>query len=351
MRSLFSASRERFANTAPPYVVPSTRLTLPTSWGGAGPKAQMRAMGASETLYAIVNRTSTAVSALDWGLWKPSPDGDPDTRKQVLKHAVLDFLAKPNPFMTWGEFIEISQQHMDLVGEMWWVLSYGSAGRMRMPVEMWPVRPDRMEPVPSKNDFIAGYVYTGPSGERIPLTVEEVVFSKMPNPEDIYRGMGPVQTILNRIDAQRFSAEWNANFFKNNAAPGGIIQAPDQVTDEEFNTFRERWEEQHKGTAAAGRVALIEGGWTWVDRKFSHADMQFTELESAGVEAIMRAYTISKFDHSGSPSRCSALSTTSTGRRPRPVRRSSASASPSRGPTGSSAPCRPASCRSSAPTP
>lgn len=303
MRSLITVARDRLAaprassvrNAAPPpYVNPNQQLTLPGTWGLGGASAQLRAMGVNETLYAIVDRLSGAVAALPWRLWQPSPTGDEADRKRVLRHAVLDFLAKPNPFMTWRDFIKISQQHRDLVGEMWWVIHW-SSGRIRMPIEMWPVRPDRMQPVAGRERFIEGYVYTGPAGERIPLNLDEVVFSKSPNPEDIYRGMGPVQTILNRIDAQRWSAEWNANFFRNDATPGGIIEAPEQIGDEEFQQFRDRWEESHRGAQAAGRVAILEGGWKWVDRSFKVADMQFAEMEGVGVDAIMRAYGISKF--------------------------------------------------------
>jgi HK97 family phage portal protein len=294
MRSLFRATRDVVRAKAPQYVPESTRLTLPVTWGGAGAPAQLRAMGVNETLFAIVNRITTTQAALDWDLWRPSPTGDEGDRKPVLQHAVLDFLAKPNAFMTWYSFCEITSQHMELTGEMWWIIGYGN--RVRMPVEMWPVRPDRMEPVPDKDNFIRGYVYTGPTGEKVPLTLDEVVFTKMPNPEDIYRGMSPAQTILSRITSQREAAEWNAAFFRNNAQPGGIIEAPESISDEEFQTFRDRWEETHKGASAAGRVAVIEGGWKWIDRKFTHAEMQFDALETAGVEAIMRAWSISKFD-------------------------------------------------------
>jgi len=299
MRSLFTATRERLAgarNAAPPpYVNPSQSLALPNGWGLLGASAQMSAMGTNETLFGIVDGTSKAVASVPWRLWRPSPTGDPEKRVRVMNHAVLDFLAKPNPFMTWRDFIKIAQQHADLVGEMWWVIHY-STGRVRMPVEMWPVRPDRIRPVAGKEKFIEGYIYTGPMGERIPLTLDEVVSAKSPNPDDIYRGMGPVQTLLNRIDAQRWSAEWNANFFRNDATPGGIIEAPEQIGDDEFRQFRDRWEEAHKGAQAAGRVAILEGGWKWVDRKFTMVDLQFAELETLGVAAIMRAFRVSKFD-------------------------------------------------------
>src|SRR5690606_31685077 len=121
------------------------------------------------------------------------------------------------------------------------------------------------------------YVYTSPSGEQVPLAVDDVIFLRRPNPLDPYRGMSVVQTILMDIDATAASAEWNANFFRNSAEPGGIVEAERRLTDDEFSEFRARWAEQHRGVQNAHRVAVLENGLKWVDRKYTMRDMQFTE--------------------------------------------------------------------------
>uniref|UniRef100_UPI003671AC98 phage portal protein n=1 Tax=Paenibacillus chitinolyticus TaxID=79263 RepID=UPI003671AC98 len=148
---------------------------------------------------------------------------------------------------------------------------------------------DRMEPVPDPDDFLVGYIYRGPSGERIPLGVDDVIFLRRPNPEDPYRGMGAVQTILMDIDATKASAEWNANFFRNSAEPGGVVEVDRRLSDDEFSEFRTRWSEQHRGVSNAHRVAVLENGLKWVDRKYSMRDMQFTELRGVNREVIREA--------------------------------------------------------------
>jgi HK97 family phage portal protein len=159
---------------------------------------------------------------------------------------------------------------------------------------MWPVRPDRIDPVPSPTSFISGYVYTSPDGEKIPLGTDEVIFLRMPNPRDPYRGMGPVQSVLTDLDATRYSAEWNRNFFLNSAEPGGIIQVDRRLSDPEFDEMRLRWNEQHRGVAAAHRVAILEQG-QWVDRKFTQRDMQFAELRTVSRDVIREAFGIPGF--------------------------------------------------------
>jgi phage portal protein BeeE len=136
-------------------------------------------------------------------------------------------------------------------------------------------------------------VYLGPDGEEVPLELDQVIHIKYPNPADPYHGMGPVQTVLNDIDAARFSAEWNRNFFINGARPGGIIKVDYRMGDDEFNDFVKRWRSQHQGVANAHRVAVLENA-EWQDTSFSMSDMQFVELRNLPRELIREAFAFPK---------------------------------------------------------
>ncbi|MGW3428889.1 phage portal protein [Streptomyces melanosporofaciens] len=280
-----------FSNKAPVPFVSRGHVTMPFMHRRDA-EAQMRAMGSVGTLFSIVNRTSNAVAQVDWKLWRTAKSGLPEDRTEVTSHAALDLWAKPNPFMPRQEFVETIEQHLDLTGEAWWVVARNP--RAVIPLELWPVRPDRMEPVPHPEEFLTGYLYLGPSGERVELKTNEVIQLRTPNPLDPYRGMGPVQALLADIDATKFSAEWNRNFFYNSAEPGGVVEVEKRLSDDEFNEFNARWGEQHRGVANAHRVALLEAGMKWVDRKYTMRDMQFTELRTVSREIIREAFGMPK---------------------------------------------------------
>jgi HK97 family phage portal protein len=254
-------------------------------------EGQMRAMSAVGTLFAIVDRTSNATALVDWKLYRKAKSGRDEDRQEVTSHAALDLWNKPNQFMPRQEFVESSTQHYDLTGESWWVIARHPAANI--PLELWPVRPDRMTPVPSTDRFLAGYLYTSPDGEQIPLGLDEVIQLRRPNPLDPYRGLSPVLSILPDLDTGRYAAEWSRAFFLNSAQPGGILQFDQRLSDDQFNELRDRWAEQHKGVANAHRVAILEQG-KWIDRMISQRDMQFVELRGATRDAIREAYGISK---------------------------------------------------------
>jgi HK97 family phage portal protein len=250
---------------------------------------EFAAYGSVGTLFAIVFQIGQAFASTDWHLYRKGPARAQSLRKEVLQHPFVTVWNRPNPFYTGRMFRETCQQHLDLVGETFFVL-FRIGGLI---VEMWPVRPDRMKPIKDPSAYLLGWMYVAPDGEEIPLANEDVIQIKYPNPSDPYRGMGPVQTVLNDIDASTYSAEWNKNFFINGARPGGIIQFDYKMGDTEFRDFINRWREQHKGVANAHRVAVLENA-KWVETNFTMQDMQFAELRNLPRELIREAFAYPK---------------------------------------------------------
>lgn len=255
--------------------------------GGASPEALMNTMSSVSTLFAIVERLQTSCSSIDWTLYEKSATGNKEDRKIVKRHPCIDLWNKPNKHMDGLAFREISQQHIELTGETPWVVV--KVGTGRLPVELWPVRPDRCTPQPDPELFISNYWYTG-GGTQQYLPTDEVIRQIMPHPTDPYRGLGPVQALLTHLDSVRYSQEWNRAFFLNSAEPGGIIEYPHSLTDKELDEFTERWDAAHRGSSNAHRVGLLENGMSWKDRTYTMRDMQFAELSDISREIIREGF-------------------------------------------------------------
>lgn len=293
MRDLLSTvlGTTRQALNAAPVPYSSRRSASLFDSASAVPVAQQAfdAHGAVGTLFAIVNQIGTAVSSTEWHLYRRTSARDKKRRTEVMNHGFMTVWDRPNEFYTGSLFRETVQMHLDLVGEGMIILN--KIGNVV--VEMWPVRPDRVQPVKHPTKYLTGWIYQGPDGEEVPLTLDQVIQIKYPNPDDPYRGRGPVQTVLADIDAARYSAEWNRNFFINGARPGGIIEVDYRMSDKEFNEFVGRWRQQHQGVANAHRVAVLENA-KWHDTNFSMNDMQFVELRNLPRELIREAFAFPK---------------------------------------------------------
>jgi HK97 family phage portal protein len=284
-------------NRAPvPLVSVRTRDRSGINWyrkGSMGPnEGLMEPYEEIGTVFAIVNRLATSTSKADWKLWRKAASGIKEDRTPVISHAAIDLWERPNPFMHRRRFVEMCQQHIDLTGESDPLVAY--APGFAVPLELWPMRPDRIDPVPDPFEFLKGYIYTSPDGEKIPLERSECLPILMPNPRDPYRGLGPIQSILTDLESTRYSAEWNRAFFENSAEPGGVIQVPTALNDAEFERLRDQWQADHQGVAKAHRVAILENDAKWVQNGYSQRDMQFVELRGVSREVIMEAFGFPK---------------------------------------------------------
>jgi HK97 family phage portal protein len=282
------------------------------SASSAGFETYMQAYASSGTVWQIAHLLASSVAKPEWRLYrKATQDGrvryttsdqGSDQRTEVVKHQAINVLQQPAtisagaaslPVWTRFSLFEISQLYLELCGEAYWVIDRDP--RSTIPLGMWPVRPDRMEPVPDARAYLKGWVYTSPDGrEKVPLGLLDVIQVKYPSPLDPYRGLGPAQAVLVDIEAARYSAEWNRNYFLNSAEPGGVIEVDHEMDDDEWNELQNRWREAHRGVSRAHRVAMLEAGQKWVQNAHSMRDMDFAALRNVSRDLIREAWGIHK---------------------------------------------------------
>lgn len=288
-----------FGNKAPvAYAASNTPRSFSTMLGlNRGNKVrQMESMGSVGTLFSIVELISESMGAIEWKLYRKS-DGrgkiSGDDRREVLDHSALTVWNKPNNFYTGQQFRETLQQHIELSGENCFFPVLDERMPQLGPIELWPVRPDRITPIPSRKEFIAGYEYRGVDGETVPFKTNEVLRMLKPDPIDPYRGMSVVQALMADLESTKYAAQWNRNFFLNSAQPGGIIEVPERLSEPQFDELVSRWNEQHRGVSRAHRVAFLEQG-KWVDNSYSMKDMQFVQMREISRDVVMEGFRIHK---------------------------------------------------------
>lgn len=299
MRSLLggAAPRALRASAPVPYVGRSRGNLLDMLNRGRrhGTTDELEQYGEIGTLFGVVSKLASTTSLVNWRLFQSAASGLEADRVEIVNSAkrqnpVIKLLKRPNDFMPWQEFCETFQQHIDLTGKAWWII----VKAMGIPVEMWPVRPDRMYSVPSVKDFIAGYVYCSPDGEEIPLKRDDVIMLRWPAPLDIYDGQSPLPALAGDIANEQAQREWSESFFENNATPGGIIKTGVRLGEAEFDELVDRWNRSHRGVSNAGRVAVLEQG-DFVPLAYTQKDMQFVESRNFTKQAILDAYGFPKF--------------------------------------------------------
>lgn len=268
----------------PPQIMPGMGLNY-----GVSPVVNTQTFLAQytavSTLFRCVSLIAQGVAASDWQLERVRPGGEPEPVPPGHPLSVL--WEDINPFYTQDEFLEVSQQHLELTGEAWWILVRNRRG---IPIEIWPVRPDRMRPVPDRDTYIKGYIYQL-GAERIPLEPQDVIFIRSPSPVDPYRGVGPVQSLLVDIGAEHEAAQWSRNFFRNSAQPGAVLEFDQELSDADWERIAERWKTMHQGVQNAHRVAVIERGH-YIPINYNQRDMQFEQMRRLNRDLIISAFGV-----------------------------------------------------------
>lgn len=283
----------RISNRSPVPLAPRTNTSRLFGYAPTQEMmAYLQAYADNPVVRPIVARLFQGVSASRWRLYTRSTTGDDQDRTEVQKHPVLDLLRKPNQFQTLSEIMARGQQHWELVGETSIVLGF-QAG-IKYPIDMWVLRPDRIQPVPDPYDFLAGWVYKAPGdGERIPLNTRELLRMVDPSPVDPYRGMGAVQSLMRDLDVSKFTKEWQAAFFANSAVPGGMVSVDVKLSDHDFRQLSKRWNDDHGGVSKAHRVAILENA-TWIPNSFNLQELQMAELEALDRDKTLAAFGMPK---------------------------------------------------------
>lgn len=280
---------------------PGGYLLPGTSTRGTRDAAYLQAYGSQGTVFANVSMLASSCAGQTWKLFRKQPqdgrrrystsDQGSDQRVEVTQHAALALLQRPNAFWSQFRLFEVCQMWQELTGKWHWVVTQSGG----VPTGVWPVRPDRLHPVPDPQQYLKGWIYDAPDGsERIPLQVNEVIYEFLPDPVDPYDGTGPVQAVMAEIEAARYAADYNRNFFSNSARPDGVIQVDHRLSDDEWDELTTRWRETHRGVARAHRVAVLEAGATFVATSTTPKDMDFANLLSSGGDRIREAWGMHK---------------------------------------------------------
>jgi HK97 family phage portal protein len=287
MNGIGFANLFRPNNAAPGATASRGRIAAPTNVDALDIESYLRTFGSVGVIFAIVSRISEAVAAVEWNIYK----SDDKLEETPLKsHIALDLWNNPNPFYNRADFVETVMQHFDLSGESDWFVGYPEAApKMTRPLELWPIRPDKILPVPNAKTFLDGWAYRDASFGYVPWRLNEVIQLKRPNPLDPYRGIGPVAAAMIDVYGEKAAAAYNNAFFKNSAEPGGVIMFDERLPDEEYDEFIERWREQHQGAGNAHRVAVLERA-QWIERKYTMHDMEFQEGRKNNHNFIRQAF-------------------------------------------------------------
>lgn len=206
----------------------------------------LRAYAQMPWLRAVAMRIATAVASAEWQLFavgKPQEKArrggivtrmqraqgahrrkllktahDHDELKQIDEHPLLDVLTQANGFQTGLSMRKLTQVHLDLVGDAFWLKERDGQGT---PVGVWPIPPHWILATPTPQFRFFRVSFRAWRG-LIPDT--EFLWFSDDDPMNPYaRGTGLAQSLGDELETDEYAARYTKAFFYNSARPDMLI--------------------------------------------------------------------------------------------------------------------------------
>lgn len=233
-------------------------------------------------VFACVRVLAESVAALPLMVYQRLPNGN---RERADDFSLFHLLhRKPNPRMTSFELRETIMGHLCLRGN-----SYTYVQRdMGEVVGLWPLHPDRMT-IDTKNGNFA-YKYQS-DGEELTYNPEQILHIRGLGSDGLM-GHSPLQLFRDTFGFAKSTADYSAAFFKNGAAPGGILKHPGKLSQEAHDGLKAAWSKGFQGSGKAWKTAILEGGLTWEAIGLKPEDSQMIDSLKFSVVEIARIFRV-----------------------------------------------------------
>lgn len=229
------------------YIPIESRSTFSESWNTAQDAAMMIA-----TFYACVRVLAESIGSLPLFLYRREEGGG---KRRATDHEWYQtFHDAPNPAMTSFSWRELLVSHMATWGDGYNEIAFDPLGRL----QLWPIRPDRIEPRWDSTGTQKLYDYLSPTGGRRTMRPGSVFHVPALSPTGL-KGYSPVALHRKTLEVHNAARDFGKNFFRNNARPAIVLSHPKTLSDGAITRLAGQMEEL-KGSGNAGKTVVMEEG-------------------------------------------------------------------------------------------
>jgi HK97 family phage portal protein len=241
-------------------------------------------------VYACVRAIAEEIANIEFRLFRVKKD---NTIEEIKEHELLDLLYGVNNFQTGFELLYTTAAHLELTGNAYWFLD-GVEKEKDKPTAIYILNPRFVKVV--KTEFpqsIAGYQYIF-NNQTKDLKTYQVVHFKYPDPNDLYEGVGTVQSILEWIAADNFASQVNLNYFKNGARLSGVLESEIYTQPEQLEYIKKSFQQLYANAANAYQIAALPKGTKYVPMSDTPKDMDFANLQQFMRDKILAGFRVPK---------------------------------------------------------
>lgn len=151
--------------------------------------------------------------------------------------------------------------------------------------------PQFTAPIPDPKTFVSGYEVYMPTGEKMILKKDDVLWIRRPHPLDPYLSLTPMESAGIAIEIENLAKVYNRNYLINDGRPGGILVVKGEIDDDDKDELRNRFR-GNVGRAGVTTVISSDDGVDYVDTSANPRDAAYVQMRQIQKEEILAAFGV-----------------------------------------------------------
>ena len=229
-------------------------------------KAVQDGYKANSWVYRAVTLITKSAASVPWGV--VNKEGE------FIDHYLSDVLSRPNNSISRQDVFELLISWLELTGNAY--LKTVKAGQQT--TEIWPVSPDRLKPVLTKDisEWIAGYALD--EGNAVKFEQDEILHFMYFDPANPYMGIGPLQAVCKTVDLDVDQVNWNKSAMQNRGVLDGVFSFKREFkSQDESDAISEKLNEKYAGMGNVRKIGVVGSEAKYIRTALTPVQMDFLE--------------------------------------------------------------------------
>ena len=221
---------------------------------------------ANSWVYRAVTLITKSAASVEWGV--VNDEGEP------TDHYLAKVLEHPNKSVSRQDVFELLISWLELTGNSY--LKTVKAGQQT--TEIWPVSPDRLRPVLTKDvsEWIAGYALDEKTS--VEFETDEIIHFMYFDPANPYIGIGPLQAVAKTVDIDVEQLNWNKSAMQNRGVLDGVFSFKREFQSQaDSDAVSDKLNEKYSGSGNARKLGVVGSEAKYIRTALTPVQMDFLE--------------------------------------------------------------------------
>lgn len=279
----FKATARR-ATAALAYIVPSWMEGQAANWSARKFQSYVdEGLKKNELMYACVTANADTAAQVSLKVY------DRKTHEEIKDHPLRKLLERPSPYFAEFDMWWLVSIFQDLCGVAYLEKVRNKAGQV---VELMPLRPDYMSPIPSSTKFIAQYLYRVPGMEDQLIEARDVIVFRRTDPSDLRQALSPTAVAARVVDVDNALTDYLKIMEERGFNPPGGFKTSLVLESDDIDDITRRLEARYGGVHNWNKPLVLDRDASYERYGMNMTEMDFTSQDERNEARICAIYQI-----------------------------------------------------------